>query len=526
MGGVSHIAMLIFFLQGGEFLGCLQKLVLLTEDAHLVPHGVDHGITDFRHSLACGAVTGGDFRELVLPLGAVLGHLLLIAFVLVLLGIGCGAVASGVAEDQHLGEGVGPQAVGAMDGNAAALTCYEDAGHTGCARVEVGHLQAAHGVVAGGSDGHHFLLDIHAGKALGEIPDLTQALVDALGRNVAEVHVDACMDAFADAAALQHFRGNGTGHDIAGGQLFLLRGVLAHEALAVLVDEERTLSAAGLGEQHAVGGKARGVELHHFGILEGDADVHAGHDAVTGGAIRVGGADPVDTAIAAGSDDDSLGSHAQEVAAAHIHGDDAIEFVSVHADFQHLAFGDEVNIVLQALLEEGMHHGMACAVLEVSSPGVGGTAHLALMEGAVLLAVVGIAHEIHLIDVLAGPLGEVFHCILVAEVVAALDGVEHVGVHAVLRVGDAGDAVHAALGHGGSGAGGHQLGHDSHFQVLVLGCCQGCAHASAAAADNQHIVGDFTFLHRFGNVLPIPGEVGTCSQSYARSCRTFYKCAA
>ena len=101
----------------------------------------------------------------------------------------------------------------------------------------------------------------------------------------------------------------------------------------------------------------------------------------------------------------------------------------------------------KALLEERVHHRVPCTILEVGRACVGGAAHLALMEMSVLLAVVGIAHVVHLIDGLACVLRKVFDGILIAEVVPAFDRVKRVRLDAVLVVRDSCDTVHAALCH-------------------------------------------------------------------------------
>ena len=114
------------------------------------------------------------------------------------------------------------------------------------------------------------------------------------------------------------------------------------------------------------------MELHHFGILERDPDVHACDDAVARRAVRIGGTHPVGTAVAACVNDDRLRGNADEVARAHIHRDNAREFAGVrHADLEHLALGDEINIVCKALFEECVHHGVSRTILEVCCTRIG-----------------------------------------------------------------------------------------------------------------------------------------------------------
>lgn len=123
----------------------------------------------------------GDLFEGFEPLLAILRQLVLAALVLVLLGVCCGAVACRMAEDEDLREGIGAEAVGTVNRDTAALAGRIDARHARLARVEVGHLEAAHRIVTGRADEDRLLRDVDAGKALREVCDLAEALVDALG---------------------------------------------------------------------------------------------------------------------------------------------------------------------------------------------------------------------------------------------------------------------------------------------------------------------------------------------------------
>ena len=252
------------------------------------------------------------------------------------------------------------------------------------------------------------------------------------------------------------------------------------------------------------------MELHHLGVLERDADIHAGDDAVARRAVGVRRADPVGAAVAARRDDNRLCRNADDVAAAHVHGDDARKLVLLlarHRDLEHLALRDEVDVVREALLEERVDHRVAGAVLEVSSARMGMAAHLALVEVAVSLTVVGVAHVVHLVDVLASALDEVLDSVLVAEVVAALNCIEGMRLEAVVRVRDARDAVHAALRHRRCRARRHELRQHGNLEVLVLRGCECGAHAGTAAADDQHVVRDVAALDFFWYIPAIPGEV-------------------
>ena len=289
-----------------------------------------------------------------------------------LLGVGRGTLACRLAEDKHLGEAVCAEAVRAVDGDTAALARRKDAGDARRARLVVGHLKSAHGVVAGRADENGFFRNINACKTLCEVIYLPEAFVDALGWDFCKVEVDTGGQTFANTASLLDFRGDGTCDNVARRELHLLRGVFRHEAFAVLVEELCSLGAAGFGEQNAIDGEPCRMELHHLGILERDANVHACDDAVARRAVRVGGTHPVGASVAARGNDDGLCGDADEVARPHIHCDDARELAGIcHADLEHLALGDEVNIVCEALLEECVHHGVSRTILEVCRTRIG-----------------------------------------------------------------------------------------------------------------------------------------------------------
>lgn len=152
---------------------------------------------------------------------------------------------------------------------------------------------------------------------------------------------------------------------------------------------------------------------------------------------------------------------------------------------------------------------------------MGGSAHLALMEMSVLLAVVGIAHVVHLIDGLARVLCKVFDGILIAEVVPAFDRVKRVRLDAVLVVRDSCDTVHASLCHRRCRARGHELRHDGDLQIPVLRCCKCRTHPGTPTADDEHIVGHVAAPYLCGNVLVPAAEVGAGHEHYACCRRTF-----
>ena len=169
---------------------------------------------------------------------------------------------------------------------------------------------------------------------------------------------------------------------------------------------------------------------------------------------------------------------------------------------------------------------MTGAVFEVRSTRMAVAAHLALMESAILLAVKGIAHIIELIDVFARAFSEIFHCILVAEIVAALDGIKDMGFNGIRGVAHARNTVHAALCHRGCGAGRNQLRHHGYLELLAFCCRERRPHAGTAAADDQNIIGYIPCFYLLRNIFPIPGKIRAGCQHNTGRCRPLDKCAA
>ena len=106
-------------------------------------------------------------------------------------------LAGAAAEDERVEEGVGAQAVAAVDRDAGALAGGVEAGDVGGA-VDVG-LDAAHRVVVAGLDVDGLLGDVDAGEVAADEDDLAKRLVDALLRNDGDVERDG---AVGEAAAL------------------------------------------------------------------------------------------------------------------------------------------------------------------------------------------------------------------------------------------------------------------------------------------------------------------------------------
>ena len=109
-----------------------------------------------------------------------------------------GRVDAGAApEDQRVEQGVGAEAVAAVNRDTGALAGGVEAGDRRGA-VDVG-LDAAHRVVVARLDVDRFLGDVNAGEVAANQDDLAQRLVDPLARDHGDVERDG---AVGEAAAL------------------------------------------------------------------------------------------------------------------------------------------------------------------------------------------------------------------------------------------------------------------------------------------------------------------------------------
>ena len=165
MGRVADEAVLVVLLERMQLLCRLLELRTIPKYARLKPHGIDHCVADLGHGAVVHVRTRGHLVEAILPLCAACRERILTALVSMLLRVGSGTLAGGLAEDQNLGEAVCAEAVRAVHGDAARLTCRVDAGDARCARMEVRHFEPAHRVVAGRADEHGGLRDVNAREA-------------------------------------------------------------------------------------------------------------------------------------------------------------------------------------------------------------------------------------------------------------------------------------------------------------------------------------------------------------------------
>lgn len=207
-------------------------------------------------------------------------------------------VRDALGVDQALQEGVGGEAVRAVDAGAGDLSARVQAGNRRAA-PEV-RADASGGVVRGGRHGDGLGDRVDAvGAAGGE--DRGEPGLPHLGAEVPGVQIHVL------GAQLLHAARDALGDDVARRELGQL--VLAdHEADPVGVDEVGTLTAYGLGDQRLLALRVRAeeehrrVELHELQVGDLRARAQGERDAVAGGDGRIGRGGE-DLAHAAGRED-------------------------------------------------------------------------------------------------------------------------------------------------------------------------------------------------------------------------------
>ncbi len=437
------------------------------------------------------------------------------AVIAVLLQVIDDVVAGGAAEHHDVQQRIAAEAVGAVHRDAGALAHRIEPGDALLA-VAGGHHHpavavggdAAHGVVGGGIDRDRLLHRVDVEEGAGHVADRRQPLGDHRLAQVVELEQHVVMFRPAAAPGL-HLGVDGAAHHVAAGQVQGVGRIALHEALAVAVDQITALAAHPFADQHPLAGDAGGMELEELHVLQRDAGAQRHRHAVAGVDVGVGvGAEQL--AGAAAGDEGGLGLDDQRLAGLdlqHQRAEDVALRVAQQVDGEELV--EEMGAGADVLLVEGVEDRMAGAV----GRGTGARRLLAAevlalaAEAALVDATVGQARERHagmlqFDHQMGGGAAHIFDGVLVAQIVAALDGVVHVPVPVVRQhVGQG--RVDAALGRHRVGAGGKHLGDHRHIG-LRLGQLQRGAQTAAARADHQRI-----------EAAPRHGHSSTCNRMRA-----------
>ena len=227
----------------------------------------------------------------------------------------------------------------------------------------------------------------------------------------------------------------------------------------------RALAAGRLGEQDARALQAGRVELDELHVLQRDAGAVGHDDAVAGGGECVG-RDAEGAAIAAGAEHHRLGGDGLDLSRKDVVGDEAVADVVLDHEVERVPLGVDLDAPAEELLKEHREDSVAGAVGGVAGARRGVAAEAALGDAAFVVAREGAAHVLELEDVLGAFAGEHLGRVLVDEIVATLDGVEHVQVPGILgRVAERGGD--AALRGARVRAQRMDLGEDRHVERRV-----------------------------------------------------------
>jgi len=237
------------------------------------------------------------------------------------------------------------------------------------------------------------------------------------------------------------------------------------------------------------------MELVKFHVLQRQSLAEHDAETVAGESVRIGGG-LEHAAGSTGGDHDGLGVEDVDVPGGefvgdHTGGDRPGRGLGEH-QVQHVELVEELHVVLDAVLVEGLQDHVAGAV-----GGVAGAAHwrLAMVAGVAAKATLvdaalggAVERHPHLLQVehrVDGFPAHDLHRVLVGEVVAALDGVERVPLPVVLlHVRQSG--AHAALRRARVAAGGIELCQDR--CAYARPGLDGRPHTGAPGADDHHVI--------------------------------------
>ena len=350
---------------------------------------------------------------------------------------------------------------------------------------------AAHAVVRGRVDRDRTFNRIDAGKSSRQFTDTRQALFDHLFTQVIDLDQDVIFFRTATAALL-HLGVNRARDHVARRQVLGVRRVAFHKALAATINEVAAFAAHAFRDQDTNAGDTGWVKLHELHILQRNTGAQRHGHTVAGVDVGIGGG-PVYPSGPTGGQQRRLGLDQQRFAGLDLdgHGTETVA-VGVHDQVEDKVFIKEMRACLQVLLVQGMQHGVAGTI----SGGAGARRLLAAVvlaltaEGALVDASAVQARERHaeMLQLDHQPRGgaaHVFDRVLIAEIIAALDGVVHMPVPVVRRhVGQR--RIDAALGGNRMRSGREDFGHHRHVR-LGLRQLQRGAQAAATGADNKRI---------------------------------------
>ncbi len=307
--------------------------------------------------------------------------------------------------------------------------------------------QPAHRVMDGRRDLHRLLRDVDIRQPEELLVHRRQLFLDFFCAEVANIQVRA---AVFRAASRLDFLVDGPRHHIARGELLLLGVDLEHEALAVAVRQVTTLAPDGLGDQDAPDSRrpdhAGGMELDHLRVEDLGPGVEAHGDAVAGALPGIR-RDFVETAPAAGRNDDGLGSEGDEGAVDPVVAEGADDPVAVLEQLGQRYLHVHLDAELDEVVLETADHFQAGAITDVAKPAVRMGAKGPLQHAAVGGPVEDRAVGLQLVDAIRRLAGMKLRHPPVVDHLTAPHRVLEMNLPVVLRVEVAQGRGNAALGH-------------------------------------------------------------------------------
>ncbi len=325
------------------------------------------------------------------------------------------------------------------------------------------------------------------------------------------------------AVTSQDFFNHGASNYVTTRQIFRVRRVTLHKALAVLIDQVSTFTTATFGYQHTGTSDTGRMELPHLNILNRHTCAQRHANTVTGVNQRVSGR-CVDTPCTSGGQDHSLGPDVDRFAVFDADRDDAHDgAILILHQIHAIPFIEEGRARLQVGLIQSVQQRMTSTVsgragassLPTFAIVLGLTTEWTLVDAPLLGSGERQAHVFQLENSLRANGAHIFDSILVADVIGALNGIVHVPTPIIVRVGRSDRTGDATLCGYGMRAGRKNLGYHSSF-VPTLGQLQCGAHARTTATNNDSVIRKSTNASHGSDTpknLHAPDE--ECEHSYA-----------
>ena len=250
------------------------------------------------------------------------------------------------------------------------------------------------------------------------------------------------------------------------------------------IQQVRALAARSLGNEYATALECGGMVLHHLHVHKGRAHlVRRGH-AVTR-AYQSVGARLEHAPKPARCDDDRLRAHNMDFAAANLHNHRARALAILNNEREQEPFLINADARLHHLFVKYMQQRLTGEVRYEECARLPLPAERARAKTTLVVSIEYDAHMLHRDDFVTGLAAHHGDGILVAQVVAALDGIEGMLAPVVASIGERG--VDAALRRVGVAANRMHLRYDRDIRACLYSGKSG-THTRKPGADYQHIM--------------------------------------